>query len=341
MRIRFTARHLTAALAALALLSGCDMPSGQQDPPRAVPRGEPPVADNQPGMSEESRALAERYARIESELVTRGLLRTDGGGPDAPFDADRLATNFMRIALYDEFIPVSGRLVARETMSYLRRWESPVRVGLVHGATATDARKAEDRNTVEDLTRRLRIASDHDIRTTSSEGNLTVFVVDEDERRALEPQLRAAVPGISDSVVRAVTEMPPTTFCLIIAFSADNTPHVYRRAIGIVRAEHPPLLRQSCFHEEITQGLGLANDSPDVRPSIFNDDEEFALLTRQDELMVSILYDPRLQPGMAAEMAAPIVREIANELLPTPEAEPTPVSGAEDEGGPPPPEGET
>jgi hypothetical protein len=55
----------------------------------------------------------------------------------------------------------------------------------------------------------------------------------------------------------------------------------YTRAVAVVRAEHPDLLRQSCIHEEIAQGLGLPNDSPAARPSIFNDDEEFALLTRR------------------------------------------------------------
>ena len=46
-------------------------------------------------------------------------------------------------------------------------------------------------------------------------------------------------------------------------------------AVAIVRGEHPDLMRLSCIHEELAQGLGLANDSPYARPSVFNDDEEF------------------------------------------------------------------
>ncbi len=57
------------------------------------------------------------------------------------------------------------------------------------------------------------------------------------------------------------------------------------------------------------------SDSPTARPSIFNDDEEFALLTRHDELLLRILYDRRLQPGMTKAQAVPIVRQIAAELL--------------------------
>ena len=56
---------------------------------------------------------------------------------------------------------------------------------------------------------------------------------------------------------------------------------------------------------------GPCQRQPAARPSIFNDDEEFALLTTQDELMLKMLYDPRLQPGMDAAQAAPIAPIIA------------------------------
>ena len=82
-----------------------------------------------------------------------------------------------------------------------------------------------------------------------------------------------------------------------------------------MRAEQPDLMRLSCIHEEIAQGLGLPNDSPRARPSIFNDDDEFALLTSHDEKLLTMLYDPRLKPGMTAQEAAPVVRIIARELM--------------------------
>jgi hypothetical protein len=74
-------------------------------------------------------------------------------------------------------------------------------------------------------------------------------------------------------------------------------------------------MRRACLHEEIAQGLGLINDSPQARPSIFNDNSEFALLTRQDELLLRLLYDPRLKPGMSLAEAKPIIETIAAELV--------------------------
>lgn len=271
-----------------------------------------------------------RYSAVEADLVARGLLRTDGGGPDAPFDAMLLAENFTRVALYNEFVPVSGQLVARETQSRLRRWETPVRVRLSFGRSVTETQRDEDIATVRSLTDTLTKASGHPVSYVTSDANFNVLVVNDDERRVLGTTLRSIVPGISDQVIQTVETLPPSIFCLVIAFSSDEAPYTYVEAISIVRAEHPRLLRQSCFHEEITQGLGLANDSPAARPSIFNDDEEFALLTEQDRLMLKILYDPRLQPGMTLETALPLVMQIADELLPgrvtalQTEAQPTP-----------------
>jgi len=74
-------------------------------------------------------------------------------------------------------------------------------------------------------------------------------------------------------------------------------------------------LRLSCIHEEIAQGLGLSNDSPAARPSIFNDDEEFGLLTTHDEFLLRMLYDPRMRAGMDAAQARAVANVIAGEYF--------------------------
>ena len=81
-------------------------------------------------------------------------------------------------------------------------------------------------------------------------------------------------------------------------------------AIALIRSEQPDLMRQSCIHEELAQGLGLGNDSAVARPSIFNDDEEFALLTSHDEELLRLLYHPSLKPGMSLGQARPVIQRI-------------------------------
>ena len=73
-------------------------------------------------------------------------------------------------------------------------------------------------------------------------------------------------------------------------------------------------MRRACFHEEIAQSLGLTNDSHLARPSVFNDDDEFATLTKFDEILLQILYDHRLNSGIAKREASELVRQIANEI---------------------------
>jgi hypothetical protein len=273
-----------------------------------------PPAPTAPVASEASRALAAHYARIERQLLAQGLLRTDGGGPDTPFTARMLAENFLRIALYDEYVAAGGVIVQRASEARLRRWEGPIRMRLTFSASVPETARAADRAETARLAARITRQTRIPITLTEERANFDVLILDEDDRRGAAARLRALVPGISDGAVAAITGLDQATFCLVFAFS-DPGSHTYTRAVAVIRAEHPPLMRRSCLHEEIAQAMGLANDSPTARPSIFNDDEEFALLTTHDELLLRILYDPRLRPGMTAVEARPIVMRIAEELV--------------------------
>ncbi|MEM7296234.1 MAG: DUF2927 domain-containing protein, partial [Pseudomonadota bacterium] len=241
--------------------------------------------------------------------------RTDGGGPDTPFSARTLTQNFLQIALFNEYRLGAALSGPRGGSSPLRRWQTPVRATVIESATTPPAQRAQDTADVGRYLARLSQVTGYPIDVTDGgRANFYVFIVDEDDRRALGPQLRALVPGISEQGIAAITHLPRDIQCLVVAFSEQGS-HVTTRAIAIIRAEHPDLLRRSCIHEELAQGLGLANDSPAARPSIFNDDEEFALLTRHDELLLTMLYDPRLAPGMTLEAVAPIANTIAREFF--------------------------
>jgi len=251
---------------------------------------------------------------VQDSLLAQGLLRRDGGGSDTPFGRRQLVENFVRIALYEEYATVANTLVARPTASRLHRWEQPVRMQVEFGASVPETTQLRDRNAIVAFGARVSRITGLPIRQVTTDGNYNVLIVSEAERRALAPRLRAMVPGISDLAVRTVTEMPRSSYCLVFALDGADT-GTYTRAVAVIRAEHPDLLRLSCIHEEITQGLGLSNDSPAARPSIFNDDEEFALLTTHDELLLKMLYDRRMRPGMREAEARRVAEIIAAELL--------------------------
>ncbi|WBU65100.1 DUF2927 domain-containing protein [Paracoccus aerodenitrificans] len=250
---------------------------------------------------------------VEDMLTARGRLRRDDGA-EIQLSQDQLVSDFVKVALHDEYTRNGAQLVADPRPSKLRRWEQPVRIAVEFGESVPPATRTRDRSEVQSFAERLARLTGHDIAATPGTGNFTVMFLSEDERRRIGPRLASLVPGIPADDIEAIQSLPPQNYCTVFAYSLGSSP-LYSEAVAIIRAELPPLLRSSCIHEEMAQGMGLANDSPDARPSIFNDDEEFALLTDHDELLLKMLYDPRLRPGMTAETATPIVREIAGELL--------------------------
>jgi hypothetical protein len=308
-----------AGLLGLLTLAACDVTPPAIDPapdtppvqrPDPIPTPPPEVVE----QSEASKALAIYYRRLQNDLLTQGLLRGDGGGPDTPFTDTVLARNFIRIALFDEYVTDGDVLRPQATLSRLRRWDTPVRMTTEFGASVTADQQQKDRTTISAYAGRLSRASGLSITQTDDNPNFHVLVLSEDDRLGYLDRIREIVPGIAESSLRAITRLPRDQLCIVVAFSEGGSAS-YSKAVAIIRAEHPDLLRTSCFHEELAQGLGLANDSPAARPSIFNDDEEFGLLTTHDELLLRMLYDPRFRTGMAPAEAAPIARVIARELL--------------------------
>lgn len=304
---------LSKALVALSMLgfAGCDLLKSPAARLSDAPSLAAPTAAAPP--SAESEALRAYYARVQSGLLDQGLLRTDGGSHDAPFTDRILAENFIKIAAFDEYTATANGPIQSESPSTIRRWETPVRIGLRFGASVSADKRAADTARIAALIAQLARATRHPIRLDNTNPNFTVHIVNEDERRALGPTISAALPGLTGPELAGITNMPRATYCLVYAQSAGDS-SVYTRAFAVIRAEHPDLLRLSCFHEEIAQGLGLANDSPRARASIFNDNEEFALLTPQDELMLRMLYDPRLTTGMTADQARPIAALLATQI---------------------------
>lgn len=296
-------------------LMGCDLLAPAVDVP------EPPVAEPLPDPgpvvvppSQASRDLSRYYTRLQNDLLTQGLLRGDGGGADTPFTSTVLARNFVRIALFNEYRDDGDVSRPQATVSKLRRWDQPIRMSVEFGDTVPLAQRDLDVASVSAYAARLSRATDVTITLTDDNPNFRVLFLGEDDRRTYGDRLRALIPSISDATVRAFVNLPRDQLCVVIGTFQPGRSS-YTKAIALIRAEHPNLMRSACIHEELAQGMGLANDSPDARPSIFNDDEEFALLTGHDELLLKMLYDPRLETGMAPATAAPIARVIAREYL--------------------------
>ncbi|MDP5306138.1 DUF2927 domain-containing protein [Paracoccus spongiarum] len=330
-----------ALLGLIVLLAACaDRPAIEAVPPpmRPTPAVAPPAG---PTQEELRRARASRnritnaaaadaqssglgpdaaqsahYRAVERGLLAQGRLRRDRVPLDAPITADRLASDFIQIALRDEYSRSGDRLLPGAQDAPLRRWRDPVRFQLEFGQSSDTALQRIYRGEIAAFAARLQRVTGHPVGLTGNGGNFLVLILSDSERKSIGQRLGTLIPDLPAQDVAALSALDRDNLCTVFAYSRGSGTD-YVRAVALLRAELPPLLRSSCIHEELAQGMGLANDSPTARPSIFNDDEEFALLTRHDELLLQILYDPRLRPGMTEAEAIPIVREIAAELLPS------------------------
>lgn len=295
-----------AVLVLLPLLAACEVfePVEPVLMPRARPDGlvrpeQPPAAP-----SANSEALRRYYRQVMADGMTRGLLRTDGGGPDTPYSAEMLVRNFEDIAFYNEYVRGDQPL---------RRWSEPVRIEARFGDDVDPAARTRDRNALIAYAARLSRVTGHSITVGRGRPNFHVFFVSDDGREAAVREMQRVEPRIDPETLDTIRNIPRSTYCLVVALTSSDRSAVYSGAVALIRTEQPDLMRLSCIHEEIAQGLGLANDSPYARPSIFNDDDEFALLTSHDEDLLGMLYDPRLSPGMRIGQARPILRELARE----------------------------
>ena len=296
-------RSLKGVVAALALsLSGCAELAN-------IKRGAE-GGDKAAFAEETSRQLRQRYDHLATGLIAKGLLRTDGGSKSPRATPEALIELFNSLAFYDEYEPSSGFQPSQATPTALSKWQRPVKINLHFGPSLNPETRVTDTKFLSDYAAQLSNITRHPIELTTELGNFHVVVVDEVHRMNMVQNLRKKDVLVPPNIQQVIQQMPADIHCMVLTLSARHSPHIHEQALAIIRAEHPPVLKKACFHEEIAQGLGLHNDNPAAHPSIFNDDDEFALLTEQDALLLRILYDPRLPAGIELHEAQPILKQL-------------------------------
>lgn len=274
----------------------------------------------------------EVWQTYTDEVRAAGSLRVERAPPDAPVDAARIAASFEAIAFTFESDPFArGENVDQQPM--LRRWHKPISYALIAESNdLTRMRSALDLYVprLETLTglsiseispqidpdRRPNVfilfGRDYFLRTLKAYDDLlnAGITIPETERAS-------SVAILADVVGGWYAAPSPCAGQVYIADGQEDTVEgEVLFAIVTMRSEIPDALLAACVEEELAQLLGLFNDADEVRPSIFNDDQEFALLTEHDGALLQILYDERLKTGMAPSEAMPIVRRIVSELEP-------------------------
>ena len=258
--------------------------------------------------------LRKYYSRLEERKTSLGLLRQDGGGVDTPFDVDDIVEAFEQLAFYNEYDIDKNKLLPNSNAVSLAKWKSNTNILVRFGNSIDKKQKDKDLLEVNSLIRNLSEITNHKIEFSQQNENMYVVIANQEEIKTLISEIGLTRPEFDPTRIPIITQLPKDIHCMAMTSMSSEPNSAISSALVIIRSELSEIMRRACFHEEIAQSLGLTNDSHFARPSIFNDDDEFATLTKFDEILLRILYDHRLQPGISQKEAAQPVKQIATEI---------------------------
>ena len=258
--------------------------------------------------------LRKYYSRLEERKTSLGLLRQDGGGVDTPFDVDDIVEGFGQLAFYNEYDIDKNKLLPNSNAVSLAKWKSNTNILVRFGTSIDRYQKNKDLKEISSLISNLSKITAHKIEFSKQNENMYVVIANQEEIKSLIGEIGLTRPEFDPTRIPIITQLPKDIHCMAMTSMSSEPNSAISSALVIIRNELPDIMRRACIHEEIAQSLGLTNDSHFARPSIFNDDDEFATLTKFDEILLQILYDHRLYPGISEKEASHLVRQIAKEI---------------------------
>lgn len=203
-----------------------------------------------------------------------------------------LANSFLTVALKREYQP--------GTLGRLTRWEQPLRYFLVNESGDLPLQEEVVRVQLDHLSRITGVPVQPV--STRESANLVIVMT----RQADIPHWAQTLMGQGHQVSAALGD----GLCLG-QFKADRRGALSSASVLIPTDRARDKGRfLDCVVEEITQVMGLPNDSDQVFPSVFNDRSIDSFLSPLDYLLLRILYAPELRSGMdvkAVQKALPAV----------------------------------
>lgn len=265
------------------------------------------------------------YNFLEAEQGV-GRMRADRAPQDAPVDHVLLEENFRRIAFDLETDPLgNGSPQGEKDRPMIRKWLKPI----VFSLASTREDEAAISPRLERFADLLSGVTGHTVKPYENDGDgsvrlLIIYGPDRsmramtDPRNISGPEWNQNELGAARWLASSIAEwrLAPSPCAGYVLVGDERTGSEVGEiifAVVMIRKEVPELLLDACIEEELSQVMGVLNDDDAVRPSVFNDDQEFALLTDHDTELLRALYDPRIKPGMSPAEAMPIVREILSE----------------------------
>ncbi|GGB98260.1 hypothetical protein GCM10011352_25450 [Marinobacterium zhoushanense] len=201
--------------------------------------------------------------------------------------------------ILDSLVEVGLRAEHGPDPLILRKWRQPLRVYIEHRV----AERSLHEQLVDAHLTQLAQITGHSIQRVGSRADANVELL-----LLRQQDLLSAWQSRTEG-----ERIPEGTLCLAKIWARGGEIRRALVAIPVDQAsQHGKLV--SCIVEELTQILGLPNDSEKVFPSVFNDRSTDQLLSGLDLVLLKLLYDARLQPGMGPEQVRQIGMRVIREL---------------------------
>ncbi len=243
--------------------------------------------------------------------VAAGLILTACAAPAPPDPAEETFLNDFHFVAYGTERPVlSDKGGAGPRRDHLAKWEIPIRAALVGEAEA--AYRDEARRHLADLSALTGLEITE---TASGEANLLIFFADDPfaaarRHRALYARRIFDTRSFDDLIAR----MEQSATCFGLLWGGWPSGRTIDFSVVFIRTGLGARTVKGCLVQETTQILGLMNDLTPDADSVFSDSGKQVDLTDQDRLMIRLLYDARLRPGMGWAEAEPLARAALREL---------------------------
>ncbi|WP_297309851.1 DUF2927 domain-containing protein [Neptuniibacter sp.] len=196
------------------------------------------------------------------------------------------------------FVEIALRNEYTRQGNFVRKWKKPIKIWLDHQVADQQMHTDLVRMHIEHLTQ----ITGHPIQLVSSESQANlkiVFTRQVDWKRQVGRLFGKKAESVAHNAV-----------CMA-NFRVNGRYEILSAGVIIPVDQarmHGKLV--TCIVEEITQVLGLPNDSEKVYPSIFNDRTPEHLLSGLDYLLLKTLYQPEIKVGMTESQARPVLRKV-------------------------------
>lgn len=255
--------------------------------------------------------MATRWGRLALAVAIWAILvafpvPTQGGPTERAVEKLRAhqRTQFSDAEIISGFLKVTlGSELQRGDPAYrIRKFDGPVRV-FIDNRGRPD-RSARTARIVENIARKI----EHiDLALTSarSDANIVITLVPE---RGFAQTLRKHFGA--EQAKRIQRKLEPQ--CLA-GLARDPSFRITRSDVILV-TDVTDFVFDDCAYEEILQALGPINDDETVPWTMFNDDVSLGFFGLYDQLLLNLLYNPRVAPGMTHDEVGRILPEILPEV---------------------------